>query len=115
VLPEQNGSILPPRFRPNGQSLLIVNKNQKTARVYRTEDAESSEFGKERMNLSGHEEGVTKAEWMRDGNRILTGSGAGRIRIWPVFDTPQALIDTARTQVTRPLTDAQREEFNLIQ
>ena len=42
-----------------------------------------------------------------------TGLPEGVVQIWTLFDSPQALIDTARAHVTRQLTDAQREEFNL--
>jgi hypothetical protein len=61
---------------------------------------------------------VTEAKWLGDGSRILTRDQAGTLRVWPVYDTPQALVDTARALVERAhptgeLTPQQREQFNL--
>jgi WD40 repeat protein len=47
-----------------------------------------------------------------DGRRVLAGSGDNTARLWSVFKSAQALIDTVRTSVLCRLT-MQREAFHL--
>jgi WD40 repeat protein len=53
-------------------------------------------------------------DWQRvhftpDGSFLITHDGQGTIRRWPLFASPQALIDSARAAVTRQLTPEQRQ------
>lgn len=60
-----------------------------------------------------HPSVVGWARFTPNGERVVTRTEDGRLRAWPVFDSPQALIDSARSAVTRHLTAVQREQFNL--
>ena len=60
-------------------------------------------------------EEVYGAQISDDGSFLtgVTGGRKSRLRLYPLFDSPQALIDTARSRVTRTLTPAERERFFL--
>jgi WD40 repeat protein len=68
--------------------------------------------GKVVATLAGHRAWVNAVAFAQDGTRVLTGFG-DTARLWPVFQSAQALINTVRTTLPRCLTPIQREEFHL--
>jgi hypothetical protein len=69
--------------------------------------------GKASATLVGHTDAVFAVAFSPYGTRVLTGSGDHTARLWPVFKSTQAFIDTVRTSVPRCLTPMQREAFHL--
>jgi WD40 repeat protein len=72
----------------------------------------SSGWG-ERTILEGHTGIVRAVAFSLDGTRVLTGGSDNTARLWPVFKSPQALINNVRSAVPRCLTPLQREAFHL--
>lgn len=125
------------RFDPEGRYLLAA--GDKEVRIYGAEGGPTKHM--EKIKFEGEvTEAVVRVEWegkprtqsyMRrvfhlqhpsvvgwarftpDRKRVITRTEDGRLRAWPLYDSPQALIDSARSAVTRHLTEAQREQFNL--
>jgi hypothetical protein len=54
-------------------------------------------------------DGLRRAYLAPDGSFAVTLNEKGRLRRWPLFASPQALIDSARATVTRQLTPEQRQ------
>jgi WD40 repeat protein len=112
-LPTHSGTVASPiQFSPDGSYLLTVGEEE--VRLFGGERRKPDTYLKEVMDLQ-HPNPINWVEFTPGGRHVITHTEPGTVRAWPVFDTPQALIDTARARITRPLTDAQREEFNLIQ
>jgi WD40 repeat protein len=64
--------------------------------------------------LLRHEQGALSAAFSPDGKRIVTASSDKTARIWDIPpDTTQALVDRAKADVPRCLTQAQRKAFFL--
>jgi hypothetical protein len=118
VLPRQEGINRDVHFGPSGQYVMLSDGTSESVSVYRLGKFDALAGGRKIMTLPGHEGGVVEAVWLYNGSKILTRDEVGTLRIWPFFDNPQALIDSARTLVKQAhprstLTPDQREKFYL--
>jgi hypothetical protein len=85
-------------------SRIVTGSSDNTARVWDTET------GWETALLDGHRDGVDSVAFSTDGRRVFTTAGNGTARIWEVFPTLQNLVDTAKAELPRCLTEKQRED-----
>jgi WD40 repeat protein len=98
-------------FSPDGAYLLTMGHESEEVRLFGAK--KETEGYMEKIFELQHSESVQVAHFTPDGSRVITQSEDGQVHVWPLFDSAQALIDTARAHATRQLTAKQRERFNI--
>jgi WD40 repeat protein len=83
-------------FAPDGGRIVTASQDH-TARLWDRD-------GKPLAVLNGHTSQVRSAAFTPDGGRILTASSDGTARLWEAFPDTQTLIDRAKAEVPRCLT-----------
>jgi WD40 repeat protein len=89
-----------------GSGTVLGRPGDNTARLW---DAKT---GVELAELKGHKARVLSIAFSPDGARVITGSWDNTVRLWDI-KSGQALIDYAKSRLSRCLTDAQRKTFYL--
>jgi WD40 repeat protein len=100
------GEIYSAAFSPNGKRIVTASFDN-TARIW---DAES---GKQVGELQGHDGAVWSAAFSPDGTRVVTASEDETARVWTIFPDTQSLVDRAKADIPRCLTQSQRKAFFL--
>jgi WD40 repeat protein len=103
------------RFSPGGNRLLIL--GNKSVYGFRGDPKDRETFMKQTMalrclNASGETEAIEHAQVVGE-RKVLTQTSAGTLHLWPIFKSPQALIDSAQKATTRSLRPSQRERFGI--
>ena len=94
-------------YGPNGRHVFATEIEGTAVPVHVGREDHPAAVGASVMRLEGHRGGAT-ALFTPEGQHILTRSDrTGRLRAWPVFEGPQALIDSARAHLrhARPPRD----------
>ncbi len=86
---------------------IVSGSDDETARVW------DAERGAELLVLRGHEGPVWAAAFSPDGARIVSGANDNTVRVTWIGRSKQELVDTARAQLPRPLTEEERRRFYL--
>ena len=84
---------------------IVSGSDDETARVW------DAERGAELLVLRGHEGPVWAAAFSPDGARIVSGANDNTVRVTWIGRSKQELVDTARAQLPRPLTEEERRRF----
>jgi len=108
VLRGNTGPFYSAAFSPDGKRILTAS-GDKTARLW---DAASGHILAVRP-LEAHTAEVSSAAFSPDGLRIVSASWDHTARVWLAFPTTQSLIDYARANVPRQLTEEERHRFFL--
>ena len=87
---------------------IVTGSDDKTVRVWNLED---DDLGASAIVLRGHHGAVTAVELSADGRRLVTSSRDGTVRVWLL--RIEDLLAVARRLAGRPLTDEEREMYDI--
>jgi WD40 repeat protein len=112
VLRGHRGVINTAKFSPNGLYVLTASAQDRTVRLW------SAPSGRQIEVLASREDKANRPALMRaafnsDGTRIVIVSAEDGVRIVRAFQTPQNLIDYAKSIVPRELTSCERRRYFL--
>jgi WD40 repeat protein len=83
--------------------------NDGTARIWDAETGAPIDM----LSYSKNPKALTYVAIRRDGHRIATTSRDGTAHLWPAAASPEELVDAAKREIPRCLTDVQRQKFGL--
>jgi len=106
-----HGRTIGPSLQYSADGSYLLTAGEKEVRLYGAEPQEEETYLQEVMDMH-HSGAIDWAKMTPDTRHVVTRTESGTVRAWPIYEV-QALIDSARVAVTRELTDAQREQFNL--
>jgi WD40 repeat protein len=112
VLRGHSGGLNSARFSPNGTYVVTASSQDRTVRLWQADS------GREIAVLASREDetnrpALTRAAFNSGGTRIVIVSGREIVQTARVFQTPQDLIEYAKSIVPRVLTPCERRRFFL--
>jgi WD40 repeat protein len=93
---------------PDGRNIITAS-NDGSARIWDAETGAPIDV----LRNSKDSKALTYVAIRPDGRRIVTTSRDGSAQLWPVAVSLQELVDSARREIPRCLTDLQRQKFGL--
>ncbi|TMJ35382.1 MAG: hypothetical protein E6G89_18710 [Alphaproteobacteria bacterium] len=112
ILSGHRGVVTTAQFSPNGLYVMTASSQDRTVRLW------AAQSGRQIAILASHEDKanrpvLTRAAFNSDGTKVVIISGEDGVRLVNTFQTPQLLIDYAKSIVPRGLTPCERRHFFL--